>query len=806
MEIKNYNKFMFILLFLITFYPLLYVGYTTNDETHIYFNYHFFSNNFPIQYFNSIKLTLYQMFNATRPAITNLINSPVSNIISSTYNSPLLMRLLSIFIHLINIIIFYNIIYKIFESKKIGFISSILFILFIQNSWEHNLLVAYTGQLYLVTLLLLSVLLFIYYLKYRSKIHLIISSILLFCSYSYEVNLIYFPLFIVLSYIFYQKKDSINSYKSILVNILNDCKYHIIFILIYLIVYIFVRLEINKEVNFSSMVALGYEKESSNGISFAYYIAIGFERWKYIILTTYQYAISSLPTYIFFHSRTFLNEYSGSYSGHTSNIISLLKSIQLIWLVKAIFGTFFIHYLLHNIKNICSRYFLIKGTIISLYLLFAPAFPTAVIFKYQEWVRNGSLAFLNTYHAYYGMIILITVIIYHIFYYINKINIDIIKKYTQNTTIIIISLFVGIISLITDYSNDAFTRSQIQSNYKWILYDKFVLTKEFMSIPENSLVFAPSLFKPIGIVANFKPYWTNYTAYRQGDWINILDNGRLIPEYIKNQLIVFNHTKKRNIKIIGNYDDLKKLLKDNNKRLYYIKYSQEKKDPNQYILFGKVNGYNDYGNDIDLYADTLYLFQLSKYREFLVFGTSDSELKFKTLKIDDSIVKINYNSNFAEIINRNNNHNGLISAKIEFPKMIADSVGVSNYTDIKYTDNGLVIQYMNGIYQDEISHRWSDKNSEIFIINKSPVDVTIEISFEITTAYKEKSELSISVNNDYETILVNSNPTVYKKHVHLKKHSKKIIKLHSEAKQVYAPNDNRSLYFMIKKPELKSIN
>jgi len=83
--------------------------------------------------------------------------------------------------------------------------------------------------------------------------------------------------------------------------------------------------------------------------------------------------------------------------------------------------------------------------------------------------------------------------------------------------------------------------------------------------------------------------------------------------------------------------------------------------------------------------------------------------------------------------------------------------------------------------------------------------VTVEISFDIATAYEEKSELSISVNNYSETILVNSSPTVYKKHVHLKKHSNELIKLHSEAKQVYAPNDNRSLYFMIKKPELKII-
>jgi hypothetical protein len=337
------------------------------------------------------------------------------------------------------------------------------------------------------------------------------------------------------------------------------------------------------------------------------------------------------------------------------------------------------------------------------------------------------------------------------------------------------------------------------------LYDKFVNSKEFLSIPENSVVYAPSLFKSIGIVANFKPYWTNYTAYRQGYWINILNNGRLIPEYIKNPLIVFNHPGKKNIMIISNYNDLKKLLKGNNERLYYLKYSQEKKDPNQYLLFGKVTGYKDHGNDIDLYADTLYLFQLSKYREFLIFGTSDSDLKFKTLRIDDSMVKIGLNSSFAENINRNSNYNGLVSAKIEFPKMIADSVGVSNYTDIRHIDNGLVIQYGNGIYQDEISHRWSDKNSEINIINKSPVDVTVEISFDIATAYEEKSELSISVNNYSETILVNSTPTVYKKHIHLKKHSNELIKLHSEAKQVYAPNDNRSLNFMIKKPELKII-
>ena len=807
MEMKNVNKLIFILIFLTTFFPLLYVGNTTNDDTHVYFTYHFSSDNFIPQYFNSLKIGIYNFISSTRPNIGGLINTPVTNIISSTYNNPVLMRLLSILIHLINVIIFYCIISRLFKSKSTGFISTIAFILFIQNSWEHNLLTSYIHHIYYIMLLLMSILLFIHYLEHEGKKkYLIISSIFLIYSFSYEINIVYFPVFFVLSYMFHQRKGDIDSYKNIAVKLLSDSKFHIISVLIYFIIYFFVRLEINKDIISSlQMQALGYDEDSQKSVAFAYYSAIGFERWKYIILATYQYAISSLPTYIFFHSGPFLNEYSGNYSGHTYNILSLLKSIQLVWLVKAILGTFFIHYLLHNIKNICSRSFLITGIIISLYLLFAPAVPTAVTFKYQEWVRSGSLAFINTYHAYYGMIILITVIIYHMFYCINKINNKMVKKYAQNTLIVIICIFIGIISLITDYSNAAFTNSQVQSNFKWKLYDRFVNSKEFLSIPENSVVYAPSLFKSIGIVANFKPYWTNYTAYRQGYWINILNNGRLIPEYIKNPLIVFKHPDKKNIKIISNYVDLKKLLKDNNERLYYIKYSQEKKDPNQYLLFGKVTGYNDHGHDIEFYADTLYLFQLSKYREFLIFGTSDSDLNFKTLKIDGSVVKICYNSSFAEIINRNSNYDGLVSAKIEFPKMNADSVGVSNYTDIRHIDNGLVIQYGNGIYQDEISHRWSDKNSEISIINKSPVDVTVEISFDIATAYEKKSELSISVNNYSETILVNSNPIVYKKHVHLKKHSNELIKLHSEAKQVYAPNDNRSLNFMIKKPELKII-
>ncbi len=278
---KNVNKLMFILIFIITFFPLLYVGNTTNDETHIYFNYHFFSNNFSLQYFNSIKISIYQMINSTRPAIANLINAPVLNIIHSTYNNSFLMRLLSFFIHFINIIIFYNIISKLFKPQGIGFISSIIFILFIQNSWEHNLLVAYIGQLYLVTLLLMSIMLFIYYLEYRKTRYVIISSILLLCSYSYEVNLVYFPLFFVFSYIFYLKKDSINSQKSISVKILSDCKYHIIFILIYFIIYFFVRLGINKDVIPSlPLQALGYEEDSSKGVDFAYYFAIGFERFK----------------------------------------------------------------------------------------------------------------------------------------------------------------------------------------------------------------------------------------------------------------------------------------------------------------------------------------------------------------------------------------------------------------------------------------------------------------------------------------------------------------------------------------------
>lgn len=792
--VKIKIQYILLLLFICAFFPLLKVGYTTNDETHIYYLLKFTFSDIFHEIVNCIKLTFYYFQGSFRPNISNFISSLFLSFFCQSYLSLKLMRCLAIFLHALNIYLFYAIVKSVFKSKISGSIAVLLFVVFIQNSWQHNLLVSYYISLLIYCFYLFSVLLFIKYLKNYNEKTLIFSAIFFFLSLSYEPIIIYFPLFFFMAVYYFYKKNSdilLSAKKSI-----KPFLYITTGVILFVSIYIYIRFFVNADIQVT-FESLGYEKSEGN---LGYSISFGMEKIKQIVKVIYQFGISAFPTYIYHHSSEFLDSYSQAYLGHRNNLIHILRSSQLIWLVKSMIAGFALFYLLT--KQSASKIELKKyllGVVVSIYLIFAPGIPVSLVTKYQNWVEMGCMGFINTYYSFFGVIILFTLSLNYISSLFINANFNRYIKYFQTGIYILIAFFVSLISVVTDYSNNAYTTSQIQSTYKWKTFDAFLKSVEFKNLPENSIIYAPSLFQFIGIMEIFPPYWTHYAAYKTEETINILHHPELIKSYVKDSRVIFKINKSKNIQIVGKQSILReKLQKADKNRLYFLKYSQEKKDSNQFIVFGKINSLVDKGADYDFLSDKADIYTISKYRKFLLFGCVYNEAFNKKLKIDGKDILEYHGNFFSYVTNKDHEKNVPIQTTVQTTDMYLNSISISNYSDFKFISKRVEINFGEGAFQDEITHRWFDSESSMFITNKTKNDKLIEITMNIATGHGEKSNFLIHGQDFSDRLVINNFGYDYQKKLIIKKESYYKLILSSDAKRVDAPNDPRHLVFAIK--------
>lgn len=790
--------FLILILTLFTFIPLLKVGYTTNDETHVNFIFTYDISHIFTQIYSEFKIDFYRFLENPRPNIATLLYSVPYHFFEKLYLNISYMRILSITIHIINLYLLYYLIRLIFKSTKTGFFAILIFLVSVQNSWDHNLLTSYSHHLLLISYILLSFICYYKYYELKKKKYLIASAILFFLCLSYETYAVYFPLYFIISF-YYNGKEKSAIFPRIK-KLLFDLKYAGIFFIIFLLFY-FIMGHINKDNSLAGIEALGYEKSTEN---YGYTTSYGLSAIKQILNVIYQFAIASFPTYIFFHSKKFLNEYSTSFGSFQYSISYLINNIQMIWMLKALISGYLLYHLLSSLKSrIISIKLLIPGLVISLYLIFAPGIPVSLVKKYQDWVQMGTMGFINTFHSFFGVIILLIILILIVFNLLNKIKIENTKKIATVIFMTVVIIIFSMISVITDFSNNAYTLSQVQSTYKWKMVDLFIKSEEFKKIPPGSIIYAPSLFKSIGIMEIFPPYWTDYISYKTGKTKNIIDYPELIKDYVKNPRIIFTESEEEKIKVAGTHEFLlNDISQRQTKNLYYLNYIQDKKEPNQYMVFGKVNEKNDYHNGAELYADEVYVFSLSKYRRYSITGFTDEKIHGELI-IDD-IRKLNYDGNkFSVEIDKNNEPEVFIKTKLRAGNINLKTISLSNNADTPINNSYIYASFGNGFYQDEITHRWAKNNSTMYIVNKFNHAMRVEIQAIFATGFEKKSRLTIKARDFTDEMAISSKGGEYKKVLFLPANSAYSLQLVSDTEKVNAPKDKRALFYNIRGVTLK---
>jgi len=741
------------------------IGYTTNDETQ-YERWALLNNNY---------FSLDTIISVAQTSNVGRIQIQISYYLLtlphwlSTWFGYRLINLFNLVAIFTSLGLFSLFVYKVTQQKLFAIFIALFFLVAIQNSWDHNMLTSYTFAMNVaISLLLASLVLFLKYLSSGKRLWwgLSVAMFLLVLFTSYEFFLFYTAIFMFIA--FCNIKATTSTRVAVLKTFYISIPYFIS-VVIFLLAYFIYR-----------QIFPG----SYAGLNIAQFSLMK------ILNVIYQYTVSSFPTYIYFHYAYVFDTYSDLVSGHNYTISNFVEHLKAEWLVKSVVVSYFVYVLLQSRLVVISGKMFASLAIASLYVMVVPNILVAITAKHQEWTTIGTLLYTTTYYSYFGTVLLIVSSI--IFFNQCLLGDRPLKLVIRRLYILLITIGIAFISLATDYSNYYVFKDQKLSQYKWKIVDTFVQAGNLQNVPTGSFIYAPSLWQHHGIVANDLPYWSDYLKLKY----------------------------KKDVIVSNSLAELKKRVVENGiNGLYYLKFSQELKDYNQFILFAKIDKLN-FSQNLKLIplANKGRIFSNSKYRNFTVFGRVLSHSQTKI----PNIVKINgINSNqegnfFSALVNNRPKSNHLSTIISSNGLLDLESVSLSNYTDHQLLPIGnpllfhLSFDWGKGFYYKETNGtdywRWSEQESEYYLNNSSQKTIVAILSLKFVTPGEQSTNIKITGD------LINEE--VVNKTQNAQNYNKKItvppgrhrIKFSTTAKQLVTPNDSRAIYFGVYNYRLSILN
>jgi cyclophilin family peptidyl-prolyl cis-trans isomerase len=178
-------------------------------------------------------------------------------------------------------------------------------------------------------------------------------------------------------------------------------------------------------------------------------------------------------------------------------------------------------------------------------------------------------------------------------------------------------------------------------------------TKEYKVVPDNTFIYAPSLFDSRQDFAHsqFNFDWSTYFYFKSN---------------------------KKPVLVSKSKDELFKKLNDNNNSVFYINYGRNTNDLDQYIAFSRISKRSDIDTINNcFYADSADIYYYSKNKTFSVlFNTKKVEKTF--VVNNETFLKLNGFVEF-DVLNKNYK-NDFVTIKIKSKEIDLNSIRVTNIT------------------------------------------------------------------------------------------------------------------------------
>lgn len=478
------NLFLLATMAAVTFYPLLFVGFTTNDDLML-----------AIESGQGNFWGSAHKFSAEQGRVGFLWAHPLFQVPYFFDNRIwyLATKYGSIFLSLAAL---YYAIFKIFRSSWIALASLVLFLAFVQNGWDHNALTSYPFVFnFLIALFLVSLGLFCDAIDRKSLALAGLSAGLYFLVLVNEFFVLFFPCYVA---ILASRGEPGGSFRE---RFASGWKY-LLAIAVALVLYVAIYL------TWRTLHPSSYTGNRPDGI-------LDFLAAANVVAT---YGLSAFPV----ASLGFLFSPAEQLSyANSVGLEAILSDLSGASLIKACAAGLLFARLIHSANfDVPRARTLLVGAAFAFVAIFLPNVLVALTKKYQFWVASGSKSYLYTYHSFIAAVVFAALMLAYL-----KVKA---RRWNPKTTTVLAS--VGImaticVSLAVDVRNQYIAFDQKLSHRKWQLMDYVIQSPAFADIPDGSTVVAPTLGahqRGVAWAPNF--YWTRYVKYKTGKNVRFVDD------------------------------------------------------------------------------------------------------------------------------------------------------------------------------------------------------------------------------------------------------------------------------------------
>lgn len=268
-----------------------------------------------------------------------------------------------------------------------------------------------------------------------------------------------------------------------------------------------------------------------------------------IINTLQALSTSAIPPNYFYSTANILLETKDSYEPFNPTFGYLISNYRPEWIIRAIFMAVLVGFASTRIKhtplNAKRGFAIVVACVLMIYL---PNILLALTPTKQAWVDSGVKTYTGTYFSLYSAMASWLILGY--------LALNLSAKYSrigQRALAAVFSMAVAYFSYLGDYSNYYISKVQSEDYNMWRIMNEFVQSPLFDSIPENSFIYAPSLWRAGRFWIIFHPspamddYWSRFVKIKTS----------------------------RNISFIRSWDNqiCAKIKADNNGRLFQLSYA-----------------------------------------------------------------------------------------------------------------------------------------------------------------------------------------------------------------------------------------
>ena len=409
------------------------------------------------------------------------------------------------------------------------------FLAFYQNNWDHNAMTSYPVVFSFIALaFVLSLASYARYLK-TGGAYGALAALLYFVSMSWEVFVPFFAVFVGAAVLHEVELGGLRPFRAKALSIAKHLWPIAATLALYLSLYAIWGLA--HPSGYQGVIA-------SNGGPIATARTIG------------TLSISAIPGFEFAYHHFFPQAPSliVSHGLPSYSLGTLFAEMRVEWLVKAVLAAWLVWLALRDrtialVPSARLRF----GLLIAFVCMFLPNVALGFTEKYRQWVAAGTTSYVYTYYSFIAVVLfaaLLTAWMVKRSAAMPRLRVALIAG---------VVVLTGALSIATDFHNYSVTTDQQLSQVKWGVVDRFTTTREFKSIPQDSVIYAPSLFSIRGIAWIFDPYWTDYLRQKTG----------------------------KRVTVVASSSELLATAGSTGK-FYYLGYFQEPYTANQYLVFSRI--------------------------------------------------------------------------------------------------------------------------------------------------------------------------------------------------------------------------